>query len=114
MLQVLAARLAVHDDVDRVLIAGHSLGGMIVLRMFANTELRQLYESTLAKVEGLILLAPADVSGAKANDDWLAFLALNSCKVEIGKALGLVQAAMIKLLRAGFCDPALARRELLA
>lgn len=113
-LQVLEARLAAHAEVNRVLIAGHSLGGMIVLRMFANDDLHQRYQHLLAKVEGLVLLAPADVSGAKATEDWLAFLALNSCKVEIGKALGLVQSSMIKSLRAGFCDPAFASRELLA
>lgn len=112
VLQTLEARLAARPDVTRVVIAGHSLGGMIVLRMFADAELRERYATVLAKVDGLVLFAPSDVVVTQATEDWLAMLSLNATKVRIGDTLGLLQSAMNKSIRSSFCDPSMGSREL--
>lgn len=112
VLQALDARLAARPDVSRVLIAGHSLGGMITLRMFGDDNLRRDYSSTLAKVKGLVLFAPSDVVVVKATEEWLTFLSLNSTKVRIGSAIGLLQSTVNGSLQKSFCDPSLATCEL--
>jgi len=111
VLQALEAQLAQRPGA-RVIIAGHSLGGMVSLRMFSDPALRRRYAGTLAAVEGLALFAPGDVVVTQATKDWLTVLGLNGAKVSIGSATGLLQDAVKESLRAGFCDPSLATREL--
>lgn len=112
VLQVLDARLAARPDVMRVMIAGHSLGGMIVLRMLSDETLRQRHAGVLAKVEGLVLFAPSDVVVTQATEEWRTMLGLNGAKVNIGDGLGLIRATIEKSVRESFADPAVACREL--
>jgi pimeloyl-ACP methyl ester carboxylesterase len=112
VLQAVGVRLEARPDVSRVLVVGHSLGGMIVLRMFSDEALRQRHATALAHVEGLVLLAPSDVLVTQATPDWLAFLALNSFKVQVGDALGLLHPAMVKSVRVSFCNSNAVTREI--
>lgn len=112
VLQTLEARFEARPNVSRVLIAGHSLGGMITLRMLADDKLLQDYPSTLAKVNGLVLFAPSDVVVVQATEEWRAFLSLSGTKAWLGNALGMLQPAINRSLQTSFCDPSLATCEL--
>jgi pimeloyl-ACP methyl ester carboxylesterase len=112
VLQALEGRLSARPDVARILVAGHSLGGMVVLRMFTEDELRRCHGRVLDAVDGLVLFAPCDVVVTQATDTWRAMLGLNATKIRLGDATGLLQSAMDKSVRAGFCDTALATREM--
>lgn len=112
VLQALEARLAARPDVHRFMLAGHSFGGMVVLRMFADEGLRQCHAGVLDAVDGLVLLAPCDVVVTQATESQYTVLALNGCKVTLGSLTGLLQRGLRRSLASDFCDPMLASREL--
>jgi pimeloyl-ACP methyl ester carboxylesterase len=112
VLQALETRLAARPDVGRFLLAGHSLGGMVALRMFTDDGLRERFAPVLARADGLVLFAPCDVVLTQATEEWITVLGLNATMVRLGDVTGLLQVAMEKSVRSGFCDPALATREL--
>lgn len=112
VLQAMAARLAARPDVRHLLLAGHSLGGMISLRMLGDEELRERHASTLAAIDGLVLFAPSDVVVTQFTQTQRTMLALNGTKVFLGNLTGILPRAMKQGLRTSFDDPALASREL--
>lgn len=112
VLQALASRLAARPDVSRIVIAGHSLGGMIALRMFMDDDLRQRYGTVLAKVEGMVLFAPCDVLVTRVTESWNAFFGIDPVKAGVGSALRVLQYKVVQSVREGLCNPRLASREL--
>jgi len=111
-LQALQARLAAHPEVSKIIIAGHSLGGMITLRMFMNDDLRARYSAVLNKVGGLALFAPCDVSIPRATESWITFMGIDDMKAGVGSALRVLQYQVAQSVVEGFCRPQLASREL--
>jgi pimeloyl-ACP methyl ester carboxylesterase len=110
-LQALQARLAAHPEVAHLIIAGHSLGGMVTLRMFMDDDLRQRYSGVLSKVQGLALFAPSDVLVTQPTESWKSFFGINGFKAGLGDALRILQYQVVQALRESFCDPQLASRE---
>src|SRR4029079_17641713 len=47
-------------DADRITLVGHSLGGLLVLRMLSDQQLQQEYSDVLSRVDGAILFTPID------------------------------------------------------
>jgi pimeloyl-ACP methyl ester carboxylesterase len=113
VLQALEAQLAARPEVSRLILCGHSYGGMLALRMLSDEGLRTRYEQTLDTVDGLVLFAPADVVVTQATETWNSVLALNGTKVWLGSATGILPRRLQKSLRSSFCDPGLASCELL-
>ena len=112
VLQALASRLAARPDVRHVLLAGHSLGGMISLRMFGDDGLRTRHAATLEAIDGLVLFAPSDVVVTQFTSTQRTMLGLNGTKVFLGNLTGILPKAMEQGLRTSFDDPALASQEL--
>jgi pimeloyl-ACP methyl ester carboxylesterase len=111
VLQALRARLAAHPAVSRLIVAGHSLGGLVTLRMFMNEDLRLRYADVLGKVQGLALFAPSDVVVTQPTESWKSFIAINGMKAGVGSALQILQYQVVQALRESFCNPDLASRE---
>ncbi|HOY58973.1 MAG TPA: alpha/beta hydrolase [Verrucomicrobiota bacterium] len=112
VLQTLEGRLAARPDVRHFLLAGHSLGGMVALRMFADDTLRQRYGGVLNAVDGLVLFAPCDVMLTQFTPTQQAVRHLNGCKVLLGNLTGILPKVIERATVAGFTEPGLASREL--
>jgi len=110
VLQVLEALQAERPQPARLLIVGHSFGGMIALRMFADDDLHQRHSALLSSVEGLVLFAPCDVF-TQSTETWNTVLGLNGFKVFVGNAIGLLPRAMEESLHSAYRNPALVSRE---
>ena len=111
VLQALSARLAERPQVSRVIMVGHSFGGLVVLRMFADDEVRLRHAQVLDRVQGLALFAPADVV-VQATETWKAFLSIDPVKARLGGMLQILQAKVADSVRDGFRKPDLASREM--
>lgn len=112
VLQALEGRLKARPEVTKLILIGHSLGGMVTLRMFMNDELRARYEAVLGKVQGLALLAPCDVSVSRATETWTSFMGINTFKADVGSALWVLQYKIVRSLQGSFGKPQLVSREL--
>ncbi len=112
VLQALAARLAARPEVSKLVLVGHSLGGMVTLRMFMNDHLCERYQNVLEKVEGVALFAPCDVSIPRATETWTTFMGIDSFKAGLGSALWILQYKIVQSVRESFTSPELASREL--
>ncbi len=112
VLQALESRLKGRPEVKKLILVGHSLGGMVTLRMFMNDDLRQRYDGVLSKVEGLALFAPCDVSVPHATDTWTTFMGIDGFKAGLGSALWVLQYKSVHSLQGSFYKPQLTSREL--
>ncbi len=112
VLQALEARLKVRPEITKLILVGHSLGGMVTLRMFMNEDLRQRYDGVLSKVQGLALFAPCDVAVPRATETWTTFMGIDSFKAGVGSALWVLQYKIVHSLQGSFGKPHLASREL--
>jgi pimeloyl-ACP methyl ester carboxylesterase len=101
-------------EVQHFLMAGHSLGGMVVLRMFTDDMLRQRYGSVLKAVDGLALFAPPDVVLTQFTPEQQAICRLNGCKVFLGNLTGVLPKAIQRSTVTGFTDPGMASSEIKA
>ena len=62
VMQAIEQCLAARNDSPHLMLVAHSFGGMIVLRMTSDPELRQRHATLLRQVDGLVLFAPCDVN----------------------------------------------------
>jgi pimeloyl-ACP methyl ester carboxylesterase len=60
-LQALRQHLQSHPSAEKIILVGHSLGGMVVLRMLSDQALRLEFGDVLSRVDGAVLFAPAHV-----------------------------------------------------
>lgn len=70
---------------------GHSLGGAVLLRALADPHLQARHAALLARVERLVLLAPADVGLTAVDPRLLRVRDLSDVEVALGGLLGLVR-----------------------
>ena len=98
-------------DSPRLMMVGHSLGGMILLRMTSDPELRQRHAALLRQVDGLVLFAPCDVNVNHSIPSFEPFLKLTGWKIGFGNALGIVPEAAAKSVVDGCAFPNRATRE---
>jgi len=75
---------------DYVLV-GHSLGGTVVLRALADPGLGARHRDLLARVRGVVLLAPADIALERRDEKFRDLALLSDFKAGVGERLGLVQ-----------------------
>jgi magnesium chelatase accessory protein len=89
----------------RVVLAGHSLGGTVVLRMLGSPGLRSSYGDVLARVEAAVLVSPLDVSYAKRDPDFEAVVGASPALVAFGDAFGVVDETLAESVRLAAADP---------
>jgi len=110
-LQAVAALLQ-SEKPPRVLMLGHSMGGLVLLRAFSDPALRAGYSDVISRVEGLILISPANVLMSQANPSLTSRAELQGWKVGIGNGLGMVREAVAQYLAGSFyASHCLAREE---
>ncbi len=112
VLQALEGRLAARPQVSRLVLVGHSMGGMVVLRMFVDDAVRQNHAAVLSRVDGLTLFAPGDVVVTQATETWWSFLGIDPVKARIGSMLQILQSKVARSVQDGFVNPEWASREL--
>jgi pimeloyl-ACP methyl ester carboxylesterase len=101
-LQAIAACFGECRRPVRALVVGHSLGGLVALRAFADPDLRARYAEVLNRVEGLVLLAPCNVFLNQANPDLASRAELSGLKVALGNGLGVIREAVAQHLAASY------------
>jgi len=111
VMQAIEQCLKARKDSPHLMLVAHSLGGMIVLRMTSDPELRQRHAALLRQVDGLVLFAPCDVSVNQEIKSLAAIIKLTGVKVRIGKALGIIREAVAKSIVDGFAIPHRATKE---
>jgi pimeloyl-ACP methyl ester carboxylesterase len=111
VMQAIEQCLAARNDSPHLMLVAHSFGGMIVLRMTSDPELRQRHATLLRQVDGLVLFAPCDVNVNQVNPVFKPIIKLGGLKAGIGDALGILREAAAKSKMNGFCSPRLASKE---
>ena len=90
VLQALQKCLDSRPKPPRLVLAAHSLGGMVALRMMGDPELRQRHAAVLQQIEGMVLLAPCDVAVHQEIPTFRDIVNLRGSTVAIGRTLGIV------------------------
>lgn len=112
VLQALEARLTARPDVQNLILVGHSMGGMVILRMFLDDEIRLHHAQVLERVDGLALFAPSDVVVTQATDTWLTFLGIDPFKARVGSMLQILHGKVAGSVRESFTKSEWGSREL--
>ena len=101
-LQAIAACLTDCSQPVQLVMVGHSLGGLVAIRAFADPDLRLRHRQTLARFEGLVALAPADVLMPEPNQHLKAMSVLSGTKVKAASGLGLLREKVAEYMAEGF------------
>jgi pimeloyl-ACP methyl ester carboxylesterase len=72
-------------------LAGHSVGGAVVIRMVGNPAVRERYASDLTRVVGVGLLATPDIATARWSDTLVELTNLSDAEVGLGDAEGIAK-----------------------
>jgi pimeloyl-ACP methyl ester carboxylesterase len=111
VLLVLRERIAARKTPPRLTLVGHSLGGTVILRMFADPALRQEFADVLERVEGMVLFAPVDVFVDTNQPAFRAVVETSDLMIAIAGPLGVVRERVSAATLTGVCDASRAIRE---
>ncbi len=109
--QVLEIHLAHRRRQPQITLVGHSLGGMIALRMMGSTDLRQRHEQIARSVDRMVLMAPADVEIINPPALFVQIAELSGPEVMFGDVTGILMQRICEGTRSSVDDPAKALRE---
>lgn len=91
-IQAAAERIAARPAPPvRLGIVGHSLGGLVAVRMFADERLRTRYSEFLTRVDRVVLIAPVDVSAHRPDPLFQNLAEASDFTVGLGLTLGIVR-----------------------
>lgn len=79
-----------------ITIVAHSLGAMVTLRMFCDESVRSEFGDVLARVDGLVLIAPLDAAMEKADPLFVQAANLSELDVALGSPSGVVREYVAK------------------
>lgn len=96
----------------RLTLMGHSLGGMVALRMLGDPDLKCRHAAMLDRIERAVLLAPADVAIEKTYPDFKAIAELTDVEAALGGVLGVLAARVFESVYEGIADASRRPREL--
>lgn len=92
-------------------LVGHSLGGMTVLRMLGDPDLRSRFPRVLSHVRDAVLLSPCDAELHAAVPVFLQVLDLKGWQVAVGGALGVLRQRAVESTLASYHTPDRATAE---
>lgn len=95
----------------RVVIAAHSMGGAIALRMFASERLRAAHAGFIDRVDGLFLVAPLDVAIEKADPSLAKVATINGVEIALGDLTGRLRAVVAQTVGESVGPHAVALQE---
>lgn len=111
VLSALRQRLADRPAEDRVTLVGHSLGGMLILRMTGDPSIREEFADVLGRVDGLVLMTPVDVCIEKDQPVFRELATLGPTMVALGDFTGLLRERVAASTRDGVGEGCVAVRE---
>jgi pimeloyl-ACP methyl ester carboxylesterase len=111
ILQALRTHLADHPAASFTL-AGHSLGGTVVLRMFGDEALRTQYQDVLGRVKGVALYAPAHMKIFEMPASIKVAANVQDWQVMLAEGLGMVPDLAAGIIREGMEYEPCALREM--
>jgi pimeloyl-ACP methyl ester carboxylesterase len=99
------------DPGGPIMIIAHSLGGMMAIRMFGDPELRRDFKPLLDRVDRVVLIAPMDVSVARADPVFVKLATLSDFDVAMGSTFGFVDESVARGIFESVGHDSLAIRE---
>jgi pimeloyl-ACP methyl ester carboxylesterase len=90
---------------ERIALVGHSLGGMVTLRMLGDPDLRAEFPDVLKRVDRAILLSAVDFAVERVHPVFSRIAKLSPIEVAIGGALGIVHKLAAQAVRNGTSAP---------
>jgi pimeloyl-ACP methyl ester carboxylesterase len=77
------------DSARSIVLAGHSLGGTVCIRMLSAPDLRSRYAAVVRRVDHMVLFAPADLAINAVPPKFLPLLGLHGWMVDVARGLGI-------------------------
>jgi len=111
VLEALRAALADRAPTTRLVLAGHSLGGAVVLRMLGDAGLRAEFADIVGRVERAVLVAPLDASFVQPAPGLRAVAEASGLEVDLGNLFGMVREGTAEAVLDGVADRSSALRE---
>ena len=111
VLSALRHRLAATPPGTKLTLAGHSLGGMVVLRMYADATLRQEFADVLDRVDGAVLFTPVDVDLTPTHQTFTEVAYAGDWKIFLADLTGALKERCAAATLAGVGEEQLATRE---
>ena len=113
ILQALEKSLAMRPDLAqrRIILVGHSLGGMTCLRMLSDPNLRLRHGALHSQIDGAVLMSTCNFEVNSVPAFFVPLLGLTGFKVSAAKFLGLFEPAVRDLVQRRFFVPECATAE---
>lgn len=109
-LSALASRPEI-QTADHMTLIGHSLGGLLIVRMLSDPEVLGRYADLLGRVDGAVLFTPIDAAVEKETPVFRAIADLPDWKVGLASVTTLLREQTAQATLAGVADPKMATRE---
>jgi pimeloyl-ACP methyl ester carboxylesterase len=108
-----AVRLTLNDDrrASKLALVGHSYGGLVAIRMFADPSIRAEYADVLDRVDRMVLFSPVDAAVHRPDPMFQQIAETSSFEVTAGLALGILQDVVADATLASASGAAPALRE---
>jgi pimeloyl-ACP methyl ester carboxylesterase len=92
-------------------LVGHSMGGLVAVRAFADPDLRARHADTLRQIEGLVLISPSDVMLTQVGASIKERVELSGFKANLGDGLGILREKAAQFLAESFYSSVCLSRE---
>ena len=105
-------RLAARGDRPNVAIVGHSLGGMVALRMLGSPALRSEFPDEVEAIRRAVLIAPVDFAVEKKHPGFERLAKLSTFELRVASASGILRELVAERMQEEMTDPHRMPREL--
>jgi pimeloyl-ACP methyl ester carboxylesterase len=96
---------SVRPDQPRIVLAGHSYGSGIILRMFGDEALRTEFGDLLARVSRVVLISGMDFAVGQPNPDFVRMQDISGFEVALARLTGVLDEAVASSVKESFRDP---------
>ncbi len=93
---------ATHSTTRPIVLVGHSLGGMVCLRMLSSPELRARHQAFLTQLDRAVLMSTSDFEVNSIPTCFVPLLGLAGWKVAVGEGLGVFDSAVRQTVQNGY------------
>jgi pimeloyl-ACP methyl ester carboxylesterase len=111
VLLALRQRLAGRPAGHKLTLVGHSLGGMLILRMLGDDQIREEFADVLGRVDGVVLVTPVDVAIEKDQPMFRELATVGALSVTLGDVTGILRERVAKSTRESVGQGAVAVKE---
>src|SRR5439155_20203708 len=111
VLTVLRERLAARPDKPAITFVGHSLGSMLIVRMFGDDALRRDFADVFARADSAVLFAPPDGAGVRSDGVLRDVAESSEFELELAGKLGILRDRIAQANLESAADPHLVTRE---